>query len=343
MSLHCLSSCGRHTLYLLSLPLLQDQDDDFLACVCRHFAMLFHLQVVPSSGITSPSLSPSAAKTSASEAGEAAATAGDEAGAGSDAQQQQAARHALRVIDPVVFLDAVVEVLGSNQPSQGKCGLQALAFFLEALLLMAQARLTAASASPAANTTAAAAAAGAGAAKVPGIHAAVTAVAKSPGTPVLVHSPSTAGMMVPPTLPGVSLPVVDELLVRLLHACYGMTWQVQMGGVMGIGLLVARVPASMIAPFQVRLVAECRLGIWRATSCGTAAFSTGRDTSEPTTGCTHVWMHVIVTLPGYQVSFDIRIAFSCLVAYPARWEQCIPRRWMHVCKCVSVPRMHCCG
>ena len=243
---------------------LQDQDDDFLACICRHFAMLFHLQAAPPSGITSPSFSPTATKPSGSEAGDATAggaTAGSEAGAVSDAQQQQAERHSLRVIDPLVFLDAVVEVLGSNQPCQGKCGLQALTFFLEALLLMAQARLTAASSSPAATTTAAGAAAAAAAAavKTPGSHAPVTAVAKSPGTPVLVHSPSTAGMaaMVPPVLPGVSLPVVDELLVRLLHACYGMTWQMQMGGVMGIGLLVARVPASMIAPFQVSLAKDC--------------------------------------------------------------------------------------
>jgi len=43
-------------------------------------------------------------------------------------------------------------------------------------------------------------------------------------------------------------------LPRLLHCCYGSTWQAQMGGVIGLGALVGKVSVETLCIFQVRVV-----------------------------------------------------------------------------------------
>nr|KYP66863.1 Transformation/transcription domain-associated protein [Cajanus cajan] len=52
----------------------------------------------------------------------------------------------------------------------------------------------------------------------------------------------------------VHVPVFEQLLPRLLHCCYGLTWQAQMGGVMGLGALVGKVTVETLCLFQVRIV-----------------------------------------------------------------------------------------
>ncbi|RYQ79865.1 hypothetical protein Ahy_Scaffold1g106653 isoform A [Arachis hypogaea] len=52
----------------------------------------------------------------------------------------------------------------------------------------------------------------------------------------------------------VRVPVFEQLLPRLLHCCYGLTWQAQMGGVMGLGALVGKVTVETLCIFQVRIV-----------------------------------------------------------------------------------------
>lgn len=50
-----------------------------------------------------------------------------------------------------------------------------------------------------------------------------------PSTPMSVSSPSVNPVVSPP--PTVKIPVFEHLIPRLLHCCYGGTWQAQMGGV----------------------------------------------------------------------------------------------------------------
>ncbi|KAK3220283.1 hypothetical protein Dsin_014253 [Dipteronia sinensis] len=69
---------------------------------------------------------------------------------------------------------------------------------------------------------------------------------------MIVSSLSMNPVYSPP--PSVRIPFFEQLLSRLLHCCFGSTWQAQMGGVMGLGALVGKVTVETLRLFQVRIV-----------------------------------------------------------------------------------------
>ena len=116
----------------------------------------------------------------------------------------------LKELDPLIFLDALVDVLADENRLHAKAALSALNVFAETLLFLARSK-----------------------------HPDMFMSRGGPGTPMIVSSPSMSPVYSPP--PSIRLPVFEQLLPRLLHCCYGSTWQAQIGGVMGLGALVGKV------------------------------------------------------------------------------------------------------
>ncbi|KAL8143397.1 hypothetical protein V2J09_016429 [Rumex salicifolius] len=189
-------------------PDLHDASDDFVVNVCHHFAMIFHMDNSPAitseiaSTVGSPGLSSNASATPRTKTNMSSN---------------------LRVLDPSIFLDALVDVLADENRLHAKAALNALNAFSEALLFLARAK-----------------------------HNDVLVSRGGPATPMIVSSPSMNPVYSPP--PSVRVHVLEQLLPRLLHLCYGITWQAQMGGVMGLGSLVAKVTADTLCHFQVKVV-----------------------------------------------------------------------------------------
>ncbi|CAN0918697.1 Transcription-associated protein 1 [Linum grandiflorum] len=183
-----------------SEPELQDPGDDFVINVCRHFAMIFHVDHTPtnSSAITNSV-------------------------GGSISRPRNKSCFNLKELDPLIFLDALVDVLASENRVHAKAALSALNVFAETLLFLARSK-----------------------------HSDVQMSRGGPSTPMIVSSPSMNPVYSPP--PSVRVPVFEQLLPRLLHCCYGSTWQAQMGGVMGLGALVGKVTVETLCVFQVRIV-----------------------------------------------------------------------------------------
>lgn len=179
-------------------PDLHDPKDDYVVHVCRHFAMLFHIDcsfgnsAAGNAAITGPSLSKSFTSSN------------------------------LKELDSLIFLDALVDVLVDENRLHAKAALNALNVFAETLLFLACSK-----------------------------HADALVSRGGPGT-MIVSSPSMNPVYSPP--PSVRIPVFEQLLPRLLHCCYGNTWQAQIGGVMGLGALVGKVNVEILCLFQVRIV-----------------------------------------------------------------------------------------
>lgn len=184
---------------------LYDEKDDYVVDICRHFAMLFHVDSPSSnqSGFMQPigtSLPSSISM-------------------GSRTRSNTSSN--LRELDPLIFLDALVEVLSSENRQHAKAALSALNTFSETLIFLARMKHTG-------------------------------MLRGGPSTPMLVSSPSLNPVYSPP--PSVRVAVFEELLPRLLHCCYSSTWQAQMGGVMGLGALVGKVSVETLCIFQVKVV-----------------------------------------------------------------------------------------
>ncbi|KAI0530691.1 hypothetical protein KFK09_000238 [Dendrobium nobile] len=177
-------------------PDLQDLNDEYVVNICRHFAMLFHVDYPGNSMLSTNVNLNSRSRNSTSS---------------------------LKELDPLIFLDALVEVLADENRLHAKAALKVLNVFAEALLFLARAK-----------------------------HAGLPSSRSGPATPMMVSSPSLNPVYSPP--PGVRIPVFEQLLPRLLHCCYGSTWQAQMGGVMGLGALVGKVSVETLCIFQVRIV-----------------------------------------------------------------------------------------
>lgn len=189
-------------------PDLVDPKDEYVANVCRHFAIIFHLEnsstnapvsAIPLGG---PLLSSNTSN---------------------NLKPRNGGSSNLKELDPLIFLDALVEVLADENRLHAKAALSALNVFSETLLLLARSK-----------------------------HADVLMSRGGPGTPMIVSSPSMSPVYSPP--PSVRVPIFDQLLPRLLHCCYGSTWQAQMGGVIGLGALVGKVTVETLCVFQVRVV-----------------------------------------------------------------------------------------
>ncbi|XP_077231461.1 uncharacterized protein LOC143864410 isoform X2 [Tasmannia lanceolata] len=189
-------------------PDLQDPKDDFVVNVCRHFAMIFHVDYssssssIPTGQLVGPMLSSTSNMNS---------------------RPRIIAGSNLKELDPLIFLDALVDVLADENRHHAKAALSALNVFAEILLFLARSK-----------------------------HTGVLTPRAGPGTPMMVSSPSMNPVYSPP--PGVRIPVFEQLLPRLLHCCYGSTWQAQIGGVMGLGALVGKVTVETLCFFQVRIV-----------------------------------------------------------------------------------------
>lgn len=188
---------------------LQEPKDDFVLNVCRHFAMIFHVE--------SPS---SNQAVSCTQPGVSVVSSG-----GGTPKLRNRGQGNLKELDPIIFLDALVAVLADDNRAQAKAALNGLNVFAETLLVLARSKHTG--------------------------HLTPRGVS-TPGTPMMVSSPSMNPVYSPP--PGVRVPVFEQLLPRLLHCCYGSTWQSQMGGVMGLGALVGKVTVETLCAFQVRAV-----------------------------------------------------------------------------------------
>ena len=188
-------------------PDLIDPKDDFVINVCRHFAMIFHVD----------SSSSSASAGSSSLGGPLLAS-----NANASSRLKNNNPSDLKELDPQIFLDALVDVLAGENRLHAKAALNALNVFSETLLFLARTK-----------------------------HADVL-MSRGPGTPMIVSSPSMNPVYSPP--PSVRIPIFEQLLPRLLHCCYGTTWQAQIGGVMGLGALVGKVTVETLCQFQVRIV-----------------------------------------------------------------------------------------
>lgn len=186
-------------------PDLHDPKDDFVVNVCRHFAMIFHIDY----NSNNPSI-PSA-------------LGGPMLSSISSVSSRSKTSTNLKELDPLIFLDALVDVLSDDNRVHAKAALGALNIFAETLLFLARSK-----------------------------HGDVLMSRTGPGTPMIVSSPSMNPVYSPP--PSVCIPVFEQLLPRLLHCCYGTTWQAQMGGVMGLGALVGKVTVETLCHFQVRIV-----------------------------------------------------------------------------------------
>ncbi|XP_057469291.1 transcription-associated protein 1-like [Actinidia eriantha] len=192
-------------------PDLHDSKDEFVVNVCRHFAMVFHIEhssANTSSSITSFGGSMLSSNISVSSI---------------NSMSRNSACSDLKELDPLIFLDALVDVLADENRLHAKAALSALNVFAETLLFLARSK-----------------------------HPDMFMSRGGPGTPMIVSSPSMSPVYSPP--PSIRLPVFEQLLPRLLHCCYGSTWQAQIGGVMGLGALVGKVTVETLCLFQVRIV-----------------------------------------------------------------------------------------
>ncbi|XP_075498359.1 LOW QUALITY PROTEIN: SAGA complex/NuA4 acetyltransferase complex subunit TRA1-like [Primulina tabacum] len=186
-------------------PELHEPKDEYIGHICRHFAIIFHVESSASqSMISSTSLSGPLLSTSSSLSSNYRHTT------------------SLKELDPTIFLDALVEVLADENRLHAKAALNALNMFAEMLLFLANSKHS------------------------------DTMMPRGPGTPLIVTSPSMSPVYAPP--PSVRIFVFEQLLPRLLHCCYGSTWQAQMGGVMGLGALIGKVTVEILCLNQVRIV-----------------------------------------------------------------------------------------
>jgi len=185
---------------------LHDPKDDFVVNVCRHFALMFHVDSSASTSTTSTAGS-SMLSSNANVGPRSRSTTGSN----------------LKELDPLIFLDALVEVLADENRLHAKAALNALNVFAESLLFLARSK-----------------------------HNDVLLSRGGPATPMIVSSPSMNPVYSPP--PSVRVAVFEQLLPRLLHLCYGVTWQAQMGGVAGLGALVGKVTVETLCHFQVKIV-----------------------------------------------------------------------------------------
>lgn len=185
---------------------LLDPKDEFVTNVCRHFAMIFHLE------------------SSSSHASVNMPTGGPLLGPSSNviSKSRNNAPSNLKELDPLIFLDALVDVLGDENRMHAKAALDALNVFTDTLLFLACLK-----------------------------HSDVL-MSRGPGAPMVVSSPSMNPVYSP--LPSVRVPVFEQLLPRLLHCCYGSSWQAQVGGVVGLGAMIGKVTVETLCFFQVRVV-----------------------------------------------------------------------------------------
>lgn len=190
-------------------PDLHDPKDDYVANVFRHFAIIFHIE------------NSSAANTSHSTASLGGSLLSTNASISLKSRSGTCSN--LKELDPLIFLDALVDVLADENRLHAKAALSALNVFAETLLFLARSK-----------------------------HTDMLMSRGGPGTPMIVSSPSMSPVYSPP--PSVRVPVFEQLLPRLLHCCYGSTWQAQIGGVMGLGALVGKVTVETLCLFQVRIV-----------------------------------------------------------------------------------------
>ncbi|GAB2282828.1 hypothetical protein Dimus_017364 [Dionaea muscipula] len=189
-------------------PDLQDPRDDFVINICHHFAMIFHVD----HALASNSATPIAVGGSMHFSNVNIST---------RAKSNMSSN--LKELDPLIFLDALVDVLADENRIHAKAALNALNVFTETLLFLARSK-----------------------------HNELVMSRGGPSTPMIVSSPSMNPVYSPP--PSVRVPVFEQLLPRLLHLCYGTTWQAQMGGVIGLGALVGKVTVETLCLFQVKIV-----------------------------------------------------------------------------------------
>ncbi|XP_048601036.1 transformation/transcription domain-associated protein [Brassica napus] len=185
-------------------PDLRDADNDFVVNICRHFAIILHGDCTSSY-----------ASTSTGRPG------GSVISASSRAKNNWSSN--LKQLDPLIFLDALVDVLADENRLHAKAALTALNIFAETLLFLARVK-----------------------------HADVLVARGGHSASMIVSSPSTNPVYSPH--PSVRIPVFEQLLPRLLHCCYGSKWQAQMGGVLGLGALVGKVNVDILCVFQVKIV-----------------------------------------------------------------------------------------
>lgn len=186
-------------------PELLEPKDEYVSHICRHFAIIFHFE----SPTTQSSIS--------------ASSVGGPMLSNSNMSLKLRHNTSLKELDPLIFLDALVEVLSDENRLHAKAALNALNMFAETLLFLANSK-----------------------------HSDMLLSRGGPSTPMIVSSPSMSPVYSPP--PSVRVPCFEQLLPRLLHGCYGSTWQAQMGGVMGLGALIGKVTVEILCLFQVNVV-----------------------------------------------------------------------------------------
>ncbi|XP_010548285.1 PREDICTED: transformation/transcription domain-associated protein-like isoform X2 [Tarenaya hassleriana] len=183
-------------------PDLSDSNDDFVVNICRHFAIILHVDYTSNTTSIGP-------------------LGGSVISASSRSKSNRTSN--LKQLDSLIFLDALVDVLADENRLHARAALNALNVFAETLLFLARVK-----------------------------HADALMSRGGHNASMIVSSPSTNPVYSPH--PSVRIPVFEQLLPRLLHCCYGSTWQAQMGGIMGLGALVGKVNVETLCLFQVKIV-----------------------------------------------------------------------------------------
>ncbi|KAA8546492.1 hypothetical protein F0562_002769 [Nyssa sinensis] len=178
---------------------IHDPKDEFFVNVCRHFAMTFHVEI--SSTNTSSSTAPLGGRMLSSSISVSC-------------KSRNSTCSDLKKLDPLIFLDALADVLAAENRLNAKAALSALNALAETLLFLARSK-----------------------------HTDMLMSRGGPGTLMIVSSPSVSPVYSPP--PSGRIPVFEQLLPRLLHYCYESTWQAQIGGVLGFGALFTHATSNV--------------------------------------------------------------------------------------------------
>ena len=106
-------------------PDLLDPKDDFIVNICRHFAMIFHID-----------------SSSATASAVASALGGSmlSSNANVSSRSKNSSSSNLKELDPLIFLDALVDVLADENRLHAKAALSALNVFCETLLFLARSK-----------------------------------------------------------------------------------------------------------------------------------------------------------------------------------------------------------
>ncbi|KAK9813301.1 hypothetical protein WJX72_012102 [[Myrmecia] bisecta] len=239
-------------------PAVAEMASPFARGICRHFALLF------AAGASAPPPTMPISRSSPQSKGGRA--------------------DSLKELDPHIFLDALVEAICDESTKRARAALDGLSVFVDSLKLLLEAQKaavaeklrkerkeagqpadeggqSAAEQPPQPSTSAADGQADKGSAETAAADAerqarSAPGNASTSGRPHLVlPSAGHNGLPKKPDVTGLEYaPVLDHLIPRVLHCCYGESWPVRIGGVAAISVLVRKLPAAALTASMTPII-----------------------------------------------------------------------------------------